>query len=876
MSDENNLADSAYELINSTDGESQDSQISESVSSLDYPRADDVHSLNGDSESYRTESDADSDEEEADDQAGNRHSPASSIRYADQGLRNPSTNLPSTSLEFQPTPEATSMLPQSIEFLEADLEDKDGHIHVEKISVKHTIREFDEDETAKIANDLGLTEAPNRLVATIRQTMSQACLSTQEPLRVLYTGSQGALRDIVYKLSTAIYTSGSTGQKGKASQRNSDAVYNIVPISSFGSGRTPEIELMESSGYQIAVDHCTRAEEMIIDGGSFPGDTVYSITIGQVGQSSPEKTYKSLFSPSGSIIQPKWTLPHVAIFFCTENEDEVAERTRDIAWEFMSRHGVPSIFICNEEIFTKPPSGRWRDFVDQHAVHLCLESRDPDRPILSQRLPIDIVTFLNIDARQMNRNLAYLTGLTEPDDESSVEAESHIEKPPEKKPEETNEKEQEEKAPLSSIDDLKEWSSQFFAQHRQHMWSVAMTLLGGVFAMIVAAWLPSSGLLSSQRSAISTAALSSVSSAVSTAAVSTSTTTVIINVTSTKTVNLQRAEASASPLASALSFAGLLSDKVSTSTAAEPEPTKAVCSIERYGDNEILIRIPTSKKSGWLAKGAIDIDVSRGEQPIKTKLSSVDEGIVVGLDKKDAYGVLNISVVTSRKPKINETFEVNLGNSVVVEALEAAANIVQGLCDKAVNSGETVMNSGVDAVKSAADSLVKVAHTVEDGVRAVDNTILAAAGKVAGAGQAAGQAAQGYAQHAFDEALQSPKHVAKALEGARQHIAERVAVAKAEAKLNLLKAQIASKLWSLKIRGKTEEHSRYQKKATEFLKKKHEELVRSLKSSEGATQQKDDCGCYGSKMKTRKCIKKCSSSWKKASKGGGRWKMGYG
>ena len=73
MSDDGNLAESAYELINSTDGESQDGQISESVGSLDYPQTDDVHSLNGSTNDYRTDTDEEDEEED-------HHSAASSIR----------------------------------------------------------------------------------------------------------------------------------------------------------------------------------------------------------------------------------------------------------------------------------------------------------------------------------------------------------------------------------------------------------------------------------------------------------------------------------------------------------------------------------------------------------------------------------------------------------------------------------------------------------------------------------------------------------------------------------------------------------------------------------------------------------------------------
>ncbi|MCQ6473532.1 hypothetical protein NPN13_24940, partial [Vibrio parahaemolyticus] len=79
-----------------------------------------------------------------------------------------------------------------------------------------------------------------------------------------------------------------------------------------------------------------------------------------------------------------------------------------------------------------------------------------------------------------------------------------------------------------------------------------------------------------------------------------------------------------------------------------------------------------------------------------------------------------------------------------------------------------------------------------------------------------------------------------------------------------------------KIQGKTEEHAKYERKAADFLKKKHESLMRNIKASDEDAQQKDECGCSGSKRKTRRCLKKCASSRGGTSKPGGRWKMVIG
>lgn len=832
LSDDGNMGDSAYELINSTDGESQDDRMTESISSLDYPRTDDVQSLSGSVNDYHTDTDTD---EEAE-----HHSSASSIRFAEQALDNPSSQLPSHSLEFRPTPEA-SILPQSIEFLEAG-EDKDGPVYLEKISVKHTIREFSEEETATIAKDMGLSEAPKRLVATIRQTMSQGCLSTREPLRVLYSGSPVAQKDIIYKLSSAIWASGTIDGRGKVAYRNTDGIYNIVPISSFGSTKMPEIELMESSGYQIRIEHCTSADEIIIEGSSFPGDTVYSITIDQ------ERTYRSLFSPSGSIIQPKWTLPHIAIFFITENDDEQAEQTRNFAWEFMSRHGVPSIFISNSQTFKKPLTGRWRDFVDQHAVHLCLESRDPERPVLSQRLPIDLTSFLNIDARQMNRNVTYLTGLSDSNHQLQEEKDGFL----------ATTKDTLVPAEQTTHESMLGESSTFLCKSRacvrdyidaNQQWLVplAMAILGGFLAMVLTA-LPFADQVSSPQPRVastnSLALVSTARSAIPTLPVSTATTTIIINVTSTKTVNIQHADASASTLASALSFAGFLSDKASTGTS-EPEARKTVCSVELYGSNEILVRIPSGGKATWLARGAIDIDVFRGEEHVKSKLSSIDEGILVEINKKDAYGVLNVSVITTRKPKINETFEVNFGKPVVVEAFEAGILVLQDMADRVVHTADEAVNIVEGACIPA--------------IAAMAEKLRGDAASLLGHMKGAGQAAQSLSQRVTDDA--NPQKVARLLKDAQKHVSDQFLSldVRGNAELAVLKAQIASKLWWLRMQGKTKEHTNYEQRASEFLKKKSDEFTKSRKTARQDSSQ-EECGGRG--QRTHRCCKKkaCASS----------------
>ncbi|KAK0711326.1 hypothetical protein B0H67DRAFT_602127 [Lasiosphaeris hirsuta] len=793
MSDTGSLADSAYEIINGTDSESQDGLLSESIGSLEVHHPDDVHSLDGSETRYDSDTDDESDQS----------SRASSIRYADQILQNPSTQVPANSLRYGSTSstEGSGVILGSIEFQEGS----DGEtVNLDNISVKHAVRECTDEETAAVVKQLNMSDAPNRLVATIRQTMSPAYLSTTEPLRVLYVGFPEAKRSIVLKVSNAIWASPKQGVRDEDTfGRHREGVFNIVPISSFGP--TPELDLMEASQYQIKVEHCTSASE-------FHGSTMYSITIGE--DISNLKTYSTILSPEGSFMKPNWTLPHIAIFYCADDDDERDGQTREAAWKFMKTHEVPCIFISEFEVIGKPMADRWGKYVDERAVHLCLESRDSERPIPPQRFPIDLSSFLNIDTRQMNRNLAYLTGLAESPEKPGI-----LEHVPPSTPMRANLR--------------KAWSrrpsrQQVLESVEQNKWFVAMLIpiVMALLAPSISALFTSMGGVSPIQQAPLSDFLGMSSPtcvgrlSTSTGPAATSTTTVVINVTSTKTVQMSHAQPSTSTLASALSFAGFLSDKPS-SVPIDPEVKKTVCSVRVYSPNEVLVTIPSRSKASWLAKGAIDIDVFRGEQPIRTKISSVDQGIIVEMTQRDAYGTLNVSVVTTRKPKINETFEVDFGKAVVVEAFEAGMNILQDLAKK-------------------------VYSTVDEAVNVVEDVPVAA-----GVTKLQNEAASAL-EHAFEAGKnQYEEAVNRGAKEMMSHHLKSARRVRVEVDMSILQAQITSKLLWLKLQGKKEEVAEYKRNASLFLKMKYAEIIEAyeeqekLKSSSKDGYTKDGYSVFG-------------------------------
>ncbi|KAL2132156.1 hypothetical protein VTI74DRAFT_4138 [Chaetomium olivicolor] len=778
MSDTGSLADSAYEFIQGTDTESHDGGLSESTGSLSISRPDDVHSLDGSASHYRSDSD-----EEAD-----HSSRASSIRYADQTLQNPSTQLPTNTLEYGSSTEGSGVVVRSIELQERD---GDEEVLLDNISAMHAVQEFNEQESSALAQHLGLTDAPKRLVATIRQTMSPAYLSTKEPLRVLFVGRADAQRSVVLKICSAIWASPKIDSDDQDHfKRHHDGVYNIVPISSFGPN--PELDLMEASHYQIKVEHCTSAEMIADDQTPWSGEPLIKLTIDQ------EKTYQSsLVAGFTPLVRPKWDLPHVAIFYCTNQDDAAAERTREAVWSFMKRHGLPSIFIADRPSFINTDTEPWDKYIEEHSLHLCIESRDPERPMPPKRFPIDYASFAEIDARQMNRNLAYLTRLSDADEMASDQEVEF-----DKSDLELSLK------PQTALDRTKRAFVNLVERHgiKELVLSLLIPFLVSMVVPLLialfAGWPPSG-----TRSVTTTPPGVCVPppkhpegiTSARTSSVVTSTTTVVINVTSTKTVQVSQAKPSTSTLASALSFAGFLSDKPSAA-ASEPEvkrpsnsPKKTVCSVRVYSPTELLVVIPSRNKAVWLAQGAIDIDVRRDDKPVKNRISSVDEGVLIELAPRDAHGVLNVSVVTTRKPKINETFRLDFGKSVVGEAFDAGMLMLQDAINKISTSVDEASHYFEDAMKmhkEAAAALEQLSENIRNG-------------------------ATGAAKRASDNVRE---HMARHLEAAETF--------RKEADLSILQAQITSRLWWLKLQGKTEEYAEYQRNASRFLKAKRDELLK--------------------------------------------------
>ncbi|KAM0281842.1 hypothetical protein ACHAQH_003331 [Verticillium albo-atrum] len=741
--DEGILGESTYEFIN-TDDEGNDGQDgpAESLDSYEYTQTDDVHSLAGteqSSEALDTDSESDDDEQKEEDEQQHQHhhdeeAEKKSHAYAEESLSSPSSSCDMTADdEFRHSPVAGKY----INFTETDA---DAHHIVDKIEVKHTIREFTIDEVATLAKNMRLPKVPERLTASIRQTMDQNCLamSAQRPLHVLYVGSTGPRHRIIRRISTALnaHSPGLIRPVG-----GGEGIYNVVPNTMPGNLSTPYDEFIKMFPTNTKVETCTHAEETVYISDSLPGETIFTMTL------EDGKTYNSAHpASSGPIVEPAYSLPHIAVFYLTEKDSDAALRTRDATWEFMNRHGVPCIFISNAPAFEESATP-WAKFINLDAIHLCLESSDSANPTM--RMPINVASFLTIDPRQMNRNLAYLTGLADrPESQQGL---------------------------CSRVMALGKKSIKALANADTQ----TMSILGKLLSVLMMLGLfygldnyvhrgPSNNL--TMHTGVPESSVADLAAMVSDP-------TTVINLTSSSAVVIPRVLATPSNVA-LVPFSNLFPDIMS-----DTKKESAICSVEIHRQHEILVKIPIGTKTTWLGKDSITIDVLRHGEAVKTKFSSVDEGLLLEIPKRDACGTVSVTVVTNRKPKINETHEVDFGKWIFTDAFDAGKHLMLDLANTATEAAGTVKEQALVKFKQVSDYGAMTSDSLKD----------AAVDKWHGI------------QADFSERLYKTSDFSDKLD------------------LSIVTAQIRSRLWWLRIQGKMKEHDQYEKKAKMFLAKKRNE-----------------------------------------------------
>ena len=627
------------QLVNMTSQHHDDSSCDEATSSLGdsaYDLIDDRSVFTTDDEEHdaMTASTASSDGQESDRSYSRRlgtltQPPGQTQPLLPSQIRGSRQRLSSPPLESRKVYNGRpGSLQEPIKFEEPSLTNPDSNRITEVGFVLTTI---DSQELSDVLH------SQSRLDVTLRQSVASRPLDLEgKSYKVLYFGELAFKDLVIQKIATALAASRRTSPRSSSPRASK---FNVVPISSFGDETNPEVVLIDSSGLEMTVEECKQAAFIETP----DGNDILEMTL------TDDCTVRSSWDGSKLVVSDNWTLPDIAIFCISESDKLKSKRTHGIARSFMRRHAVQSIIISE--------TSQWKKCtdiltLDTSTPHVCLEYWDKAmaRPHILKRQPIDLNTFLRIDAGQMNRSLACLD-----------EANRHRIGMQSKK-QRYAEIIAEDNGPFENlVARCPRWFQRYYDFVKGMVdlpfaWSLMGLLIVSVgFARL--AIYSSSGIYDFGSSGLSLTASRLPKSSFPIDPTSTATPTTLVNVPS-YTSSLPTPVSPVTSLSTDIDLASFLLDH------SNPSPSK----LEKFkvyilGDCHIIMRPPH-----WFTKlkkiPPLLFRILRKESPLEHKVINLFDGVyALQIPREHAYGLLNVDIWTTSGPTINKTFEVDFGSS---------------------------------------------------------------------------------------------------------------------------------------------------------------------------------------------------------------------
>ena len=287
----------------------------------------------------------------------------------------------------------TSQTSDVIRFDEIAIDDSISDDDGISTSTFAVLESFEGSRLHRISNALSINRGDCEVIGTLRQTMASRLCQPYGPYRLLYVGADAFKGPIVQKVSSALVSHLRPSSK---SNRSLSSTFSIIPVSAFGSPASPEVVLVNSSGLQICVEHCTSAQL-----GKQKGEDALYVSLENSDNLCSAGPGPFEITPSS------YVLPDLAIIYIEERETSPAKHIRLLAHSFIKRHCIPYILISPHKSWIENPS---YGTVDVRLPHLCVEARSSSlsEPQVLARSPVDLASFLSIDAIHMSRSLAHV------------------------------------------------------------------------------------------------------------------------------------------------------------------------------------------------------------------------------------------------------------------------------------------------------------------------------------------------------------------------------------------------------------------------------------------------------------------------------------
>lgn len=579
------------------------SEITDAASLIDNSGAEDVHNM-VDQTSDTASQDAYRDENISEERHSQHISVESTISVATQSASAFRTSPLTEPIKLQP---------------------RESQIETEWSEVTRVIHSFGGKEANEIMGSTTSAEVDAPYVSRVCMTICKSMYRLDRPFQLLYVGNASARAEILAKIEK-VFMSGLEPQQSQ--YRSDSSQHQPSEVSDPLLNQSDSIK----NHKHIIVNDCTTAASIRHE--QAPDQIFLSFKNGSLYSSRWVGNTYEISSAS------EWSAPDLAIFLLAQEDHPVLKQRQQLAHVFASRHQIPSLVICESPCY-EPCFG---DFpIDPRTPHLRIEPKGdgPAQPLGS--LPIDMKTFLCLDSEQLNKNLAYLINGAGSEITSNIignpSAPSHA-SPHESPANRRNASGQNPSKPAT----LYSWCSD------NPLLAIIVLVVGGLISLVVGLVAYKVTLTLFMYLLSGSGEVSDLSPAITwtleppSAAITLERTPSVVQTAGIAVVTQDNAVSKSLAIMDAPSdLARLITSKSVQSTNKSDN-----FQVHGIGDSHIIVKTPRGFKI--MDKSApFEVVVARGRHVLDSCISKLFDGVyTVGLDRREAYGLLNVTI---RRPK---------------------------------------------------------------------------------------------------------------------------------------------------------------------------------------------------------------------------------
>lgn len=269
---------------------------------------------------------------------------------------------------------------------------------------------------------------------------------------------------------------------------------------------------------------------------------------------------------------------------------------------------------------------------------------------------------------------------------------------------------------------------------------------------------------------------------------------------------------------------------------------KATVSFAPQGKHNVLVHVRDSVKNAWDARNCVTIIAKRDGSAFDVSLESVEDGILVNFPRREAYGVATLTLTATCRPKTTKEVKVHFGRGIMVEAFEKGKQLAQDVSGAAQEAERRLLGAKRCLVDAFDGSYGSWLRSVQMQGAVIREQL-----------QQSEAATRGQASEAMDRASVAADKIFK-------DIKTKFTVARRGAQLNLLDAQLRSKVWWLKFLGEDEEQENYGRKAARYLDEQFDAIAEANRALfEGDITWRPDA--WFDRIRKSKCSGKSKTFW---------------